>query len=125
MFFLLYELRHRPKKTAFSEYPAGKVKIYYVPSAYLSSRMSSVADSITRNVSEAEKAIGIPMKSAVKVYLYNNWEEKGNDVRWISSAHCDPAEHAIYYIVNEKMDGTLEGLAYALLLQERYGPPAR
>src|SRR5262249_35210459 len=70
-----------------------------------------------------EKAVGAPMKSAMKVYLYNNWEEKGNDVRWIASAHCDPAENAVYYIVNEKMDGTREGLAFALLLQERYGPP--
>jgi len=125
IFFLLYEFQHRPKKTQFSEYPAGKVKIYYVRSAYLSSHISTIADSITRNLSAAEKTFGVPMKSAMKVYLYNNWEEKGNDVRWIASAHCDPTENAVYYIVNEKIDGTREGLAYALLLQERYGPPVK
>jgi hypothetical protein len=125
IFFLLYEFRHRPKKTQFSEYPAGKVKIYYVPGAYLSAHISGIAESITRNLSTAQKTIGIPMKSALKVYVYNNWEEKGNDVRWIASAHCDPTENAVYYIVNEKIDGTREGLAYALLLQERYGPPVK
>ncbi|HEY4490526.1 MAG TPA: hypothetical protein VI958_00950, partial [Acidobacteriota bacterium] len=68
----------------------------------------------------AEKQIGIRFRGPLKVFLYNNWEEKGNQIKDIRVASVK--DGALHCIVNEDFDGLREGLHYKILLEQRYGP---
>ncbi len=113
-----------PKHLDFTEYQAGRIKLYYVRSKALSQRLPAIAATLAANLASAERELGTSLNSPLKVYLYNDWEEKGNARKEIRIAEADAGEASIHCMVNETIDGTRERPEYILLLQQKYGNPA-
>lgn len=124
-FFLYSHYFHRPENVAFAKHETANIRIFYVRSPFLNSRIQQISERLTRNLARAETEVGAKLNSVMTVYLYNDWEEKGNDERDIRVADADPDSNAIHCIVNGQYDGLKEGLEYQLLLKQRYGAPAR
>lgn len=112
----------RGGKSQFQTYRSDRLQIHFVPSKYLSEHLTSIASDLSTNLEQAEQQLGARIKSPVTVYLYNDWEEKGNHVKEISIAHADPEQGILYCVVNEDFNGTREKLAYQLVLRTKYGP---
>src|SRR5262245_35334339 len=110
LMFLLYShhFRQPPEKIAFNEIRSGSVIVHYVSCPFLSSHAQGIAQTISNNLTAAEKQIGTKLDSELNVYLYNNWEQKGYAVRNIFIANAIPDKAEIHYIVNDHMDGTRE-----------------
>lgn len=109
----------------FTDYNQGRIHIHYVKSSFLSARLRESASTLSANLEAGEKQTGAFLKDGLDVYLYNNWEEKGNDVQAINFANADDTKNAIYCIVNAHFDGLREGVEYELLLRSRLGNPFR
>ena len=120
LYFHIFSSRQEP---VFLKHDEGSIKIFYVRSDYLSKRVPSLAKKLSQNVVVAEKSVGVSLKGTLKVYLYNNWEEKGNHINDIRVASANVKQQSLHCIVNDKWDGTLEGLEYQPLLQQKYGTP--
>lgn len=113
----------RTGKPRFETYRNNRLQIYFVPSKYFSRHLSSIASDLTESLERAEQQLsaGARMNSPLTVYLYNDWEEKGNHVKEITIAHADPKKNILYCVVNEDFDGTREKLEYQLALRMKYG----
>jgi hypothetical protein len=122
-YFLYSHVFHRPEKISFVDFEAGRVHIFYVKSAFFDSRIHEIARNIAADLEEAESEVGVKLPSGITVYLYNNWEEKGNNIRDIRLASADLKDDAIHCIVNQQFNGLRERAEYALLIRTRYGDP--
>ncbi|PWT87545.1 MAG: hypothetical protein C5B54_12175 [Acidobacteria bacterium] len=125
--FLLYThwYRRPPQNVQFSELNSNRIHVYFVPSPYLTSHVKSIALNVEQNLTSAEKEFDTQLPSDLKLYLFNNWEEKGSQIRDVTLATADPDQNAIYCVVNEQKDGTRERPEYRLLLRSKWGKPAQ
>src|SRR5688500_858341 len=114
--------RRQPQEIALKQHPAaGRILIHYVPNEYLSSHIDTLAERLENNLREAETLIGKPLGKTLKVYLFGNWEEKGNYINDVRLAHADTDSTAIYCIMNPKWDGIAERPEFQLLLRNTHG----
>lgn len=123
IFFLLHEEWNRPQPVRFAETRAGAFTIHYVAGSPLREKIGSIAKTIAGDLTSAQKELGVSVDPDVEIYVYSNWEEKGNHIRDIRVANDDPGKNALYYIVNDRYDGTRERPEYELLLYRKLGAP--
>src|SRR5262245_40313130 len=114
LFFLLHKEWDRPQPLHFSEIKEGDFTFHYVSSSPLREKIRVIAKTISTNLQSAEKELK-ETDTGVSIYVYNDWEEKGNHIRDIRVASCDPGDNALHYIVNDRYDGTRERPEYELL----------
>ena len=121
VFFSDAQSRRRPKKVSLEEYRAGRIIIRYAPGNHLTAKLQDLATRLESNLKDAETQIGKSMDENLNVYLFNNWEEKGNYSNDVRLAHADPQQKAIYCIVNEDWDGIAERPEFQILLNTTHG----
>lgn len=124
IFFFLHEEWDRPQPVRFSEFKADNFTIQYVSGKALRERIPAIAATIAADITTAQKELGVDAGPDAEIYVYNNWEQKGNHIRDIRVASDDPGKNALYYIVNDRYDGTRERPEYELLLYRKLGDPA-
>ncbi len=124
LIYSVYGFFNRPQKPQMAAIRTQRMEIEYVPGSYLSeTRIKSIQENLVRDLESAERELGITLASVLKVYLFNSWEEIGNFTGHVPLAQADPKTNKLYYIVNEKLDGTKERLEFVLLLRQKYGNP--
>lgn len=120
--WLLHDFLRKPEKVQFQEWKGEHIHMYYVPDPDLAKRVSEIGARMSQYLSEAEEALSFPLSSPLEVYLYTNWEQKGNHARDIRISHID-SNDTIHCIVDDRFDGTKERLEYELLMRLKYGKP--
>lgn len=124
LIYSVYGFLNRPEKPRMTPIRTQRLEIEYVPSPYLSeAKIKEVQDSLIRDLESAEKELDVTLASTLRVFLFNNWEEIGSFTGHVPLAQVDPKSNKLYYVVNEKLDGTRERLEFVLLLRQKYGKP--
>jgi Glycoside Hydrolase Family 113 len=121
--FIGSQFRRKPKKIELTPFRANRILIQYVPTGYLSANIETLANRLETNLQEAETLLGKRLDKQLNVYLFGNWEEKGNYIDDVRLAHADPAKSAIYCVVNADWDGIAERFEYQVVLQNAHGKP--
>lgn len=124
MMFLAYHHFHRAPEMTFSEYHSNGITFYYIAGSPIKNRLQEIAGRVSDNIASAGKDIGGRLPQDMKVYIHNDWEEKGDHIEDVRVASSDPEEDTIHYIVNDQYDGTREREEYEVLLYAKLGKPA-
>jgi hypothetical protein len=113
--------RRQPREVPLRQFASGRIVIQYVPTPYLTRNIKNVSGRLESNLREAESMLGTRLDGQLKVYLFRNWEDKGNFIDDIRLAHARPDASTFYCVLNEQWDGIAERMEFQILLQKGHG----
>jgi hypothetical protein len=113
--------RRERQEIRLKQFSSGRIIIHYVPSAYLSENITQLAKRLEENLSNAESTLGTRLKNHLTIFLFENWEEKGNYIDDVRLAHAEADSAKLYCIMNPKWDGIAERMEFQVLLRQAHG----
>ena len=121
--YILYA--HRNWKTTpestFAHHKTERVDIAYIQGTPVAHNIQQLSAQLENALKQAEQLLGLQLRSPLKAYIYNTFEEKGAHVREIHLANADPENKTIYCIWNKQFNGLAERMEFSVLLHEKYG----
>ena len=121
-FFTSAQSRRKPQEISLKEFSSGRLRIFYVPNAYLTANLKTLIKQLESNLEQAEQLLGRSAGKDWTIYLYGTWEEKGNHTNDVRLSHSDPTSGSIHCIVNESWNGIAERPEFQVLLRLAHGP---
>ena len=117
--------RRQRQQVPLKQISSGRIVVSYVPNSYLTENITRFAKRLEENLNDAESTLGTRLEKNLTVYLFGNWEEKGNYIDDVRLAHADSKSAALYCIMNPKWDGIAERMEFQILLRQAHGDPFR
>jgi len=124
-FFLLYFFHLSPPslKPELTELQYERMIVRYTKDQYLKDNIDLIAKRMLNNLFEAEEVVGHQLSGKLQVYLFADWEKKGNFTDDMRISHADSGKSAVYCIMNADWDGVSERMEFKILMQQAHGKP--
>src|SRR5262245_14740198 len=114
LLFYFSDRFRRPDKVQMNEISQDRLVIHYSNNPYITANIQNLTTKLTANLHQAESILGKRFEKPLQVYLFGNWEEKGNFTNDIRIAHV--VDGNVFCIVNEQWDGIGERSEFQVLL---------